>query len=946
MSSKRKAIHLSLLACLQLLGIALFCKGFFPYKVYLSGFADEVVHDAPQFDRLVFVLIDALRNDFILGEHSGFHFVNQQIKLGRAYPFTAKATAPTVTLPRIKALTTGTIPSFLDAILNIAETDTSASLTHHDNWLYQFRKQHNRTLHFFGDDTWLRLFPNDIFTKTDGTTSFFVSDTVQVDWNVTRHIETDITVQDWDAVILHYLGLDHIGHLSGPQSPLMKPKQLEMDKAIQSIYAIVKAQDQKRIRPEDPPSKGTLLIVCGDHGMNEKGNHGGSTLGETSAALVFLSPSFEDQPAKALIDVKRPMAFGYPVMDQIDLVPTLATLFAFPIPKNSIGKLILDLYKEDIPSILRHLERNAQQLGRLLAKSVPAFAKTFDQPAHGVDALTDSFGQLYVKAKQLHHQYIQTNEEKRGKHAAAAYYEFIEAAQAQLANTACDYSLSQMLIGVVCICLTAVGFIRLAMLRPKTLSLSAEDTHSVTDNKHHWGGMTQRFAIIGLMLYAVSMFASSFVEEEHATWYFFTQTSTMLAIYHSARLSPSSVPYIAVELFLVRLTIAWNSLSFSDATTFHLLAFSLLASVVYSARSLQRLHHDNRWVDVHQTSKIIQCIVKLILFLILLFQSVFVFAYKIRSHPAITNLPSIYNALLDWELLQQLTQIQLGRLIYNYCGAGLLGLYGLFYVLQRSKKMDFTEQEDNEGERRVENKEVVERMEDNKNENISAWRKKADQVTSVSGLILQLLLYMLTPVFILLSDNHNAFLFFLFTLQFQCLLTWHAKLKVPVWFTSVLVTCLCHTAFFATGHSNSIASVDLSNAYIGVEQYDTLFIGILTFCSNWSASLWWSIAGWALCVSTTSSTAMTLNHPTDVKRLEPTKSGGWMDYILVQCILFSVALAFLSIAVTILREHLFIWTVFSPKYLYQIAWTCLFHWVHQVMIGSLCTQMMFKQKIG
>lgn len=86
--------------------------------------------------------------------------------------------------------------------------------------------------------------------------------------NVTRHIETNLAEDDWDAVIFHYLGLDHIGHLGGPKSPLMKPKQKEMDQAIESIYSIVEKQDAKRMI-SDSKAKGTLIVVCGDHGMNE-----------------------------------------------------------------------------------------------------------------------------------------------------------------------------------------------------------------------------------------------------------------------------------------------------------------------------------------------------------------------------------------------------------------------------------------------------------------------------------------------------------------------------------------------------------------------------------------------------------------------------------------------------------------------------------------------------
>lgn len=286
-------------------------------------------------------------SDFLIGKDSGFKFVNSHIEQGTAYPYTAKATAPTVTLPRIKALTTGTIPSFLDAILNIAESDTTSSLENHDNWVYQF-KQQDKTIHFFGDDTWMRLFPN-MFDKTDGTTSFFVSDTTEVDLNVTRHIKTDLVEPGWDAVIFHYLGLDHIGHLGGPQSPLMKPKQQEMDQAIEAIYTIVAEQDTKRMQ-EQTNAKGTLIVVCGDHGMNEKGNHGGSSVGETSAGLVFMSPRFESRPRKkeqqplSALLAHRQHVLGYPVIDQIDVVPTLATLFSFPIPKNNLGKVILDLY--------------------------------------------------------------------------------------------------------------------------------------------------------------------------------------------------------------------------------------------------------------------------------------------------------------------------------------------------------------------------------------------------------------------------------------------------------------------------------------------------------------------------------------------------------------------------------------------------------------------------
>jgi ethanolaminephosphotransferase len=77
-------------------------------------------------------------------------------------------------MPRVKAITSGSIPSFLDVILNFAESDTSSTLATQDTWLAQIKAKEGGKLVMYGDDTWLKLFP-DFFVRADGTTSFFVS---------------------------------------------------------------------------------------------------------------------------------------------------------------------------------------------------------------------------------------------------------------------------------------------------------------------------------------------------------------------------------------------------------------------------------------------------------------------------------------------------------------------------------------------------------------------------------------------------------------------------------------------------------------------------------------------------------------------------------------------------------------------------------------------------
>jgi ethanolaminephosphotransferase len=93
---------------------------------------------------------------------------------GSAMAFTAHATSPTITMPRIKAITTGSIPSFLDVILNFAESDTSSTLATQDTWLAQMKAKKTGQMVMYGDDTWLKLFP-ETFDRADGTSSFFVA---------------------------------------------------------------------------------------------------------------------------------------------------------------------------------------------------------------------------------------------------------------------------------------------------------------------------------------------------------------------------------------------------------------------------------------------------------------------------------------------------------------------------------------------------------------------------------------------------------------------------------------------------------------------------------------------------------------------------------------------------------------------------------------------------
>lgn len=54
------------------------------------------------FDRLIWVVIDALRFDFVTGAKSGFDYVNTLVDGGKVQLMNVYAHGPTVTMPRIK----------------------------------------------------------------------------------------------------------------------------------------------------------------------------------------------------------------------------------------------------------------------------------------------------------------------------------------------------------------------------------------------------------------------------------------------------------------------------------------------------------------------------------------------------------------------------------------------------------------------------------------------------------------------------------------------------------------------------------------------------------------------------------------------------------------------------------------------------------------------------
>ncbi|KAJ1821682.1 major facilitator super transporter protein [Coemansia sp. RSA 2675] len=968
MQGRRLCVLVAILL-VELVGLGYFIKGFFPYKKSIPGFAtrQDLPWDikqaasggssvaktpvvAARYDRLVIMLVDALRNDFVFGNNSAMTYTQEMLRSGNAIGFTAKALAPTVTMPRLKALMTGTVPNFLDAVLNIAESDTSSSLKYHDNLLWQLKNHSNKTINMFGDDTWLRLFP-DVFTRTDGTSSFFVADTVEVDRNVTRHVRPELERGDWDVTIFHYLGLDHIGHLAGPNSPLMRPKQKEMDDIVRDAFEIVSKQDMERMR-RDPSAKPTLFVLLGDHAMNEIGNHGGNSQLETSTVFVFLGQGIRSPSlAKGSDVLSRLLTTEVP---QINLVPTLALLFGVPIPKNNLGMPLPELLASYGDSErLRMLQVSAHQMfGVVRANDPDAREVTLAEAAGSVGAPVNCEGEStsdvlrckYKRALAAHRRFAVSGRGSAGR-VEREYYDFMVHANEHLSRAFSGYDLGAMFTGMAIIGAAAAALVVLCQASDRSGGIFSTKT---------WGLRVSIPTAALLVTYLISIWSSSLIEEEHQFWYFWTQTMLALRVLTSTTAGDALRTVLQMGLF--RIIRAWNQTGqkwtgepdirlYLNSSHSGLMWILVVATVLAVNVAAHRLHmyvypgpcrsaivrrgggrssahaasamayrrdaeeYGRRVAEAEQTRVAVlysgagTAGLRVLMVTQRVFRAVVGYAsfsalvYQMDRNHGWREL-GVSEGL--WSLVRLSVpsdQAQIARLVYLCTALALAAGVACTWYRARVGVLE-----------------------------LSSWESHGFRASVAQAAALDLLVGML-PVLLLLSRPHNIPLFALFLAVF--VLFW-PQLQVVFGPRSSIAAadaqdgggldalrpsklavlfCLVNASFFALGNSNSLASLDLSNAYAGVSRYNEGVVGLLMFVSNWSGPLWWAAAALA---------ALALDRQGFTMRRV-------VDVLAAVHLWQACTLLMLSVVVTVLRTHLFIWSVFSPRYLYQVGWLVGFY---------------------
>ncbi|TGJ81848.1 hypothetical protein E0Z10_g6909 [Xylaria hypoxylon] len=486
------------------LGTLMFMAGLFRSKPLLeatdfpSPSLEIRVHNAP-FDKVVFMMVDALRTDFVFAKDGGFPFTQGLIRSGAAVPITALSAMPTLTLSRIKALTQGSSQSFLDAWLNVVNWPEDSRLDGGDTWLARLKASRDqKELVFHGIEEWVDLYP-DVFDRIESFSSFQLPRLVNSDQNITRNLSNELARDDWTALVLHYLGLDCIAHSGGSRSAHMRPKQLEMDAVVRDIYTAL---------IHEPYMQDTLLVLLGDHGMTAQGNHGGRLPEELAAATVFISPKLGNvtQPLRSSpLEIAEDYLY-YSVVNQIDMVPTLSGLMGFAIPSTNAGIFIPDMLSafDDDLKAMEFLLENAKQIHRALKISTKSSNKAIvlDDDKYSTGRRDDlgRTGDLWEAVLLAEKAWVDSPSNEAREHLKVSIYEasrFVAVAQSLLLISVDNISIGRLHVGVGCLVAAAM----LAYASLPSLNFGS------------WS------LFIAMTVHSATMFVPGLVEEEHHFWY-------------------------------------------------------------------------------------------------------------------------------------------------------------------------------------------------------------------------------------------------------------------------------------------------------------------------------------------------------------------------------------------------------------------------------------------
>jgi len=357
--------------------LMLACVRYLSYLFYTPMPMSDINTDAAPslYKKCVVLVLDGVRADTIFKTdkntkyHNNFPFL-ETVKKENVFKALSETDYPTGTAMRIMSTFSGVQTTLFDTQKSFKKQKCV-----YDSFIKQVLRS-NKTLAFYGDETWRYLFPEIApHIKFD----YHAFGLVPLDEEKAIMDEILIGFGEKDVSIVHFISPDSYGHVYGVDSDEVQKSLAMMNAFIENMY--------NRMDPD------TFLAVISDHGVNNDGSHGGTSYNETASIAVFItkdgfkhSPSARSNTSTAsngatenqnttdpsAIDPKIPepsatdpnvasqnvaehktqqsnydvyrstlsITEPFDLISQHDVLPTLCALLGIPTPINAIGHVV------------------------------------------------------------------------------------------------------------------------------------------------------------------------------------------------------------------------------------------------------------------------------------------------------------------------------------------------------------------------------------------------------------------------------------------------------------------------------------------------------------------------------------------------------------------------------------------------------------------------------